>query len=153
MDSADTTVVVLTPGWGDAVQANKAGLLEAADVFVVNKADRPGVDETVRHLHQMLDLGGERRWRPPVVTTVATTAGGIEELSEAVARHRRHLADSGEGDERRRARRRREVHLALHEELVSRLADDPDTGDGLLGAVERGEIDPWTAARQIIGGG
>jgi LAO/AO transport system kinase len=153
VDAADTTVVVLTPGWGDAVQANKAGLLEAADVFVVNKADRAGADETVRHLHQMLDLGGERRWRPPILSTVATTGGGIDELSEAVARHRRYLADSGEGEDRRRLRRRRQVHLALHEALVSRLGGETDTGDGLLGAVERGEIDPWTAAARLLPGG
>src|SRR4051794_17557638 len=77
---ADTTVVVVNPGWGDAVQAAKAGLLEVADVFVVNKADRPGTDETVRDLDGMLEMAGEREWRVPIVRTVATTGDGIDEL-------------------------------------------------------------------------
>ena len=81
---ADTTVVVVNPGWGDSVQANKAGLMEVADVFVINKADRAGADETRRDLLQMLDLGAATEWRPPIVTTVATTGEGIGELWGAV---------------------------------------------------------------------
>ncbi|MGH9020813.1 MAG: methylmalonyl Co-A mutase-associated GTPase MeaB, partial [Acidimicrobiales bacterium] len=77
--TADTTLVVTNPGWGDAMQANKAGLLEVADVFVVNKADRDGVAETRRDLAQMLDLGAARAWRPPIVSTVATTGDGVDE--------------------------------------------------------------------------
>jgi LAO/AO transport system kinase len=78
-EAADTTVVVVTPGWGDGVQANKAGLLEIADVFVVNKADRAGVDETVRDLVQMLELSPPRSWQPPIVTTVAAEDRGIDD--------------------------------------------------------------------------
>ncbi|MGH8980360.1 MAG: ArgK/MeaB family GTPase, partial [Acidimicrobiales bacterium] len=86
--AADTTVVVVTPGWGDSMQANKAGLLEVADVFVVNKADRPGVREARRDLEQMLDLSAPSDWRPPGLATVASTGEGMDELWETVARHR-----------------------------------------------------------------
>src|SRR5947207_5059575 len=82
--AADTTVVVVNPGWGDGVQANKAGLMEIADLFVVNKADRDGVAETVRDLEMMLDLSGHTDWRPRIVQTVATRGGGIEELWDAI---------------------------------------------------------------------
>src|SRR5205823_10121808 len=75
--AADTTVVVVTPGWGDGVQASKAGLLEVGDVFVVNKADRPGVDATVRDLEAMLALAGARAWQPPVLPTVAVDGSGV----------------------------------------------------------------------------
>ena len=78
--AADTTIVVVNPGWGDGVQANKAGLLEIADLFVVNKADRDGVADTVRDLELMLDLSGMMEWRPPVVQTIATRGEGIDEL-------------------------------------------------------------------------
>jgi LAO/AO transport system kinase len=86
---ADTTVVVVNPGWGDEVQAAKAGLLEIADIFVVNKADRPGADATVSDLTGMLELSGRRAWRPPIVRTVATTGEGIAELSRSYRRRRR----------------------------------------------------------------
>ncbi len=94
--SADTTVVVVTPGWGDGVQANKAGLLEIADLFVVNKADREGVAETIRDLEMMLDLTGEMAWRPKVVRTVATRGEGIDELWEAVLEHREFQERTGQ---------------------------------------------------------
>ena len=87
---ADTTVVVVNPGWGDSVQANKAGLMEIADVFAINKADRKGVDETRRDLEQMLDLSElpDDSWRPPIVPTVATTGDGVGELWDAINAHR-----------------------------------------------------------------
>src|SRR5919109_1709914 len=85
--AADTTVVVVTPGWGDAVQANKAGLLEVADVFVVNKADRPGATETARDLEGMLDMS-DSEWKPEIVETVATRGEGIDELWAAIEKHR-----------------------------------------------------------------
>ncbi|HEX4161588.1 MAG TPA: methylmalonyl Co-A mutase-associated GTPase MeaB, partial [Acidimicrobiales bacterium] len=93
--AADTTAVVVTPGWGDSMQANKAGLLEVADVFVINKADRPGVREARRDLEQMLDLARPDAWRPEIVDTTATAAEGVSELWGAVARHRAHLLGSG----------------------------------------------------------
>ena len=88
---ADTTVVVVNPGWGDAVQANKAGLLEIGDVFVINKADRNGVAETQRDLEQMLDLSELGEWRPPIVATVASRNEGMTDLWDAVLAHRAHL--------------------------------------------------------------
>ena len=93
--AADTTVVVVTPGWGDSMQANKAGLLEVADVFVINKADRPGLREARRDLDQMLDLAPSGAWRPEIVDTTATSGQGLSDLWAAVARHRAHLETSG----------------------------------------------------------
>ena len=91
--AADTTMVVVNPGWGDAVQAAKAGLLEIADLFVVNKADRDGAAETVRDLEFMLDLSlrSPGTWRPPIVKTVASRGEGLEELWEAIGAHRAFL--------------------------------------------------------------
>ena len=94
--AADTTVVVVTPGWGDSMQASKAGLLEVADVFVINKADRPGVREARRDLDQMLDLARPGAWRPEIIETTATAVEGVAELWRAVARHRDHLVASGQ---------------------------------------------------------
>ena len=101
---ADTTVVVVNPGWGDAVQAAKAGLLEIADMFVVNKADRAGVDETVRDLEGMLEMAGERDWRVPIVRTVATTGDGVDDLWRVIREHRAFLERTGRVMERRAAR-------------------------------------------------
>src|SRR3989442_6956321 len=93
--AADTTIVVVNPGWGDSVQANKAGLLEIADLFVINKADRPGVAETVQDLEMMLDLSGHADWRPKIVQTVATRGEGIDELWDAIGEHRAFQAADG----------------------------------------------------------
>src|SRR6185503_16348737 len=93
--ATDTAVVVLAPGLGDAVQMAKAGILEVADIFVVNKADRDGAPEVVRELRQMLHLGAARDWDPPVLTASASQGEGIEELWEAIESHRDHLAASG----------------------------------------------------------
>ena len=93
--ATDTTVVVVNPGWGDAIQANKAGLLEIADLFVINKADRPGARETRRDLELMLDLTELGDWRPPIVETVASTGDGVEELWAAIGRHRGHQIEHG----------------------------------------------------------
>lgn len=102
--SCDTVVVVLNPGWGDAVQANKAGLLEVADVLVINKADRPGVRETRRDLVHMLQLSTNLEWTPPIVETVAASGKGVHELWKAIDSHRRHLESTGGLEQRRIAR-------------------------------------------------
>ena len=102
--AADTTVVVVNPGWGDGVQANKAGLMEIADLFVVNKADRDGVAETVRDLEMMLDLSGHPAWRPRIVQTVATRGEGIDELWDAIGEHRAFQEAEGRLVRRREAR-------------------------------------------------
>ncbi|MFV1991069.1 MAG: methylmalonyl Co-A mutase-associated GTPase MeaB [Acidimicrobiales bacterium] len=102
--AADTTVVVVNPGWGDSVQANKAGLLEVADIFVINKADRVGADEAERDLVMMLELGAHKAWTPPILKTVATTGAGVTELAAALTEHWDWMHETGEL-ERRRVRR------------------------------------------------
>jgi LAO/AO transport system kinase len=151
--AADTTVVVVTPGWGDSMQANKAGLLEIADVFVINKADRPGAREARRDLEQMLDLSTLGPWRPPIVDTTATTGDGLEALWGAMARHRHHLEQSGELLSRRAER----VAHVLRRVLLARSAariDDLASGEEFTSAVKAlaaGEIDPYQAADRLLG--
>ena len=151
-EAADTTVVVVTPGWGDGVQAAKAGLLEIADVFVVNKADRAGTDETVRDLRQMLELSGDRAWDPPIVTTVATEDGGIDECWEAIVAHRAHLAADGRLERRREARLRDELRGIVLGRLASeaeKVCDGPDF-DGAVAEVAARTLDPYAAADRLL---
>ena len=174
--TADTVLVVEAPGLGDEVQAIKAGILEIADVLVVNKADREGASNTVRALQAMLDLGRAPRavwhhaqimtlpetpapgeasngWRPPIVQTVAVEGKGIDELMDAIQRHQAQLLASGEGVERRRLRAASELETILREALYERLV-------GQLGSIGLGEwvervavreIDPYAAARRLMG--
>jgi LAO/AO transport system kinase len=147
--SADTVVVVVNPGWGDSIQAAKAGLLEIGDVFVVNKADRPGAHEAVTDLNRMLDVGPERAWRPPVVTTIATDGTGLGELLTAIAEHRRHLVETGALDQLRRNRALREIEAAVRAGLRRR-ATINHAGDATLDRVVAREIDPWSAAEGVV---
>ena len=152
--AADTTVVVVNPGWGDAVQANKAGLMEIADVFVINKADRPGADATRRDLDAMLDMTAPvDGWRPPIVEAVSTEGQGIDELWEQVAAHRVHLETSGELDRRRGARAREELTRIVAERLLlrARQASGGDRFEELLDDVGERRTDPWTAADELLG--
>ena len=153
---ADTTVVVLNPGWGDSVQANKAGLMEIADVFAINKADRKGVDQTRRDLEQMLDLSElpHDSWRPPIVATVATTGAGTSELWDAINAHREHAEASGQLESRRSFRAREELREIVANRLHQR-AREICTGDrweALTEAVAAHESDPWTAADTMLDG-
>ena len=154
--AADTTVVVVNPGWGDAVQANKAGLMEIADVFVVNKADRPGAAETRRDLDAMLDLTATvDGWRPPIIEAIATEGSGVEELWTTIRAHRTHLESTGELDRRRGRRAREELTRIVAERLLVR-ARDASSGDRfeeLLRAVETRGADPWSAADELLGSG
>jgi len=150
--NADTTVVVVTPGWGDGVQVAKAGLLEIGDVFVVNKADRPAVGETVGDLERMLEMGGDLPWRPPVLAVVATTGEGVEAVWEAVQLHRRYLTTSGLLASRRTARILAAFEAAVRaglRERTRRVMQDGD-GEGVAAAVAAGTVDPWTAARRVL---
>jgi LAO/AO transport system kinase len=151
--AADTTLVVVTPGWGDAVQASKAGLLEVADVFVVNKADRPGVEETRRDLEQMLELSPSRAWRPPVVPCVAVKGEGVSDVWDAVRAHRDHMVSSGELEHRRAARTRDELRDVVAGRMARRAADAMRDGEfaDLAAAVVDRRVDPYTAADQILG--
>lgn len=151
---ADTTVVVVNPGWGDGVQANKAGLMEIADVFVINKADREGVEETAHDLARMLDLATRpaESWRPPIVATVGRTGEGTDELWEAVRAHRAHAESSGELRARRSFRLRQELGEIVAERLVRR-AREISSGarwDELTDAVVERSTDPWTAADEVL---
>jgi LAO/AO transport system kinase len=151
---ADTTVVVVNPGWGDSVQANKAGLMEIADVFVINKADRKGVDETRRDLEQMLDLSDlpHDAWRPPIVPTIGSTGEGVEALWEVVQQHRAHISSSGELDRRRRFRLREELReiVARRLEQKAREICTGDRWDQLQDGVIARSLDPWSAADEML---
>jgi len=150
--AADTTLVVVNPGWGDAVQAAKAGLLEIADLFVVNKADRDGAAETVRDLEFMLDLSLESDWRPPIVKTVASRGEGFEELWEAISGHRAFLEENGRLAARRTRRIRDELRSIVVERLYER-AGTVCTGprfEQLAAAVEAREVDPYAAAESLL---
>jgi LAO/AO transport system kinase len=151
---ADTTVVLLAPGMGDGVQAAKAGILEIADVFVVNKADRDGAGQTVRDLRQMLAFGGqdvEDAWRRPVVRTVAARGEGVDDLVAALDAHRDWLDARGERTRRRRARAEAEIEAIALDQHRSRIGDVRGAA-GLRQLAERvlaGELDPYTAADEL----
>jgi len=153
---ADTTIVVVNPGWGDSVQANKAGLMEIADVFVINKSDRKGVDETRRDLEQMLDLSDlpHDAWRPPILATVGTTGSGVPALWDAVLAHRAHAETSGVLDQRRAYRAGEELREIVANRLRER-ARQICTGerwDGLTEDVVAHRNDPWSAADAMLDG-
>jgi LAO/AO transport system kinase len=151
--AADTTVVVLNPGWGDAVQASKAGLLEIADIFVINKADRPGADEARQDLERVLDLTTRQR-RPEVLTTVAETGEGAPELWDAVGRHRTDIGRSGELDRRRAERTADELAGLVAQRVLeqARQAAGGERFDRLVDDIRAGRIDPWSAADEVLAG-
>ncbi|MEY2449536.1 MAG: GTPase [Acidimicrobiaceae bacterium] len=152
--AADTTLVVLNPGWGDSVQAAKAGLLEIADVFVVNKADRPGVDEVRRDLEHMLDLASvsDTGWRPPIISTVASTGEGTDGLREAIAAHRAWLSEEGRLESKRAARLCDELVSIVSEQVVERVRGlrSGEAFARLQEAVATRRVDPWTAADELL---
>ena len=151
---ADTTIVVVNPGWGDSVQANKAGLMEIADVFVINKADRKGVEETNRDLMQMLDLSDlpHDAWRPPIIPTVGTTGEGVTDLWDAVLAHRASAETSGELTRRRTYRMREELREIISHRLGRRAREicTGDRWDQLTNEVVERTTDPWAAADEML---
>jgi LAO/AO transport system kinase len=154
--SADTTVVVLNPGAGDSVQANKAGLLEVADLFVINKADRSGVGELERDLRFMLELTvSDSEWQPPILRAVAAKGEGVAEVLESIGKHRQFLESSGELL-RRRARRLgdelREILTRRIEQRALELFGDRQYRQ-LLADVQDRHLDPYEAADRILAGG
>jgi LAO/AO transport system kinase len=153
---ADSTLVIVAPGMGDSIQAAKAGILEIADIFVVNKSDRPGAQEAIRDLRTMLAMTGYGAgdWKPPIVATTAATGEGIDELVGRLAAHAAWLGESGERDRRRLARAREEVAAIAVATLRERLGALPGESqlDELAAHVASGEIDPYTAADKLIGG-
>jgi len=176
---AHTTLVVEAPGLGDEIQAIKAGILEIADILVVNKADRPGVENTERALLSMLQLAhpapriywhdgqlmriesqpqpdrGGDFWQPPVLRTVATEGVGISELGDAILRHREHLQTSGGWERREHARLQAELDTLLKAGLVSRWqkAASPAVYSDLVDRVLARQISPWRAVEMLLDGG
>ncbi len=151
---ADTVVVVVNPGWGDEVQAAKAGLMEIADVFVVNKSDRPGAAQTESDLLSMSDLATRRDlgWTPPVVRTSAMHGDGIDQLSDAINAHQAHLTKSGDGQRRQLQRVEREIRRRVAAELIRRtdaLASGP-AWDDMVAAVCAGELSLVSAANALL---
>ena len=150
--AADTTLVVTIPGAGDSMQANKAGLLEVADLFVINKADRPDIASVRRDLEQMLDLGGQRDWRPTITETVATDGRGLNELWTEIVRHRAFLEAGGSFLERRRMRTRVELQRVLSAVVSNRVRElaDGDAYEAQVARLVAGECDPYTAADALL---
>ena len=149
---ADTTVVVVNPGWGDTVQANKAGLMEIADIFVVNKADRAGVDETVSDLERMLSLRSGSEWRPPVIRTIATEGAGAAELWAAIQQHGEWSRSSGEFERRRAVRREQELRRIVNSLMAARV-EELASGDAWRKAsddIAAHRLDPWAAANSLL---
>jgi LAO/AO transport system kinase len=150
---ADTTVVLLAPGMGDAIQAVKAGILEIADVFVVNKADRDGADAAVRDIQGMIALGSREpgQWRPPVVRSVAARGEGVDDVVAAIAQHRGWLASSGGLQSRRRRRAEAEIEAIALAILRSRLGrvDHGALLPDLAAEVAAGTLDPYAAAARL----
>ena len=153
---ADTTVVVLNPGWGDSVQANKAGLMEIADIFVINKADRKGVEETRRDIEQMLELSDlpHEAWRPPIIATIGNTGEGVPALWDAVLEHRLAIETTGELKSRRDFRLREELREIVARRLEQRAREicTGEVWDGLQTQVLDKTLDPWSAADEMLRG-
>ncbi len=151
----DTVSVLTIPGAGDDIQAIKAGILEIADVLVVNKADQPGADQAVRDLTQMLSLGAPRNdWKPPVVRTSAATGAGIDDLVAALARHRAWAAASGETERRRQAAMRSELEALMRERVLRELARriDATAVTDAASRVMRKQLDPYDAVELLLAG-
>ena len=155
---ADTTLVIVAPGMGDSIQAAKAGILEIADVFVVNKSDRPGAQEVVRDLRTMLSMGEwpPGRWKPPIVSTAvaASDRAGLDDLVERIGQHQAWLDSSGELAARRQTRAREEIAaiaVAVLRERMGALPGDQRMAE-LAARVAAGETDPYTAADELVSG-
>jgi LAO/AO transport system kinase len=155
---ADTTLVLLAPGMGDGIQAAKAGILEIADIFVVNKADRDGAETAARDLRHMISLGRREisgpRWRPPIVRTVAPEGKGIDEVVTAIQTHRSWLVSHGELETRRTRRASGEIEAIAVQALRARLGEvhGGETLDRLAKQVAAGQLDPYTAADTLVDG-
>ena len=146
---ADTTLVLLAPGMGDGIQAAKAGILEIADVFVVNKADRAGAKDAVRELKQMLSMS-EAEWKPEIVQTIATKGEGIDELWAAIGKHREYQESNGLLTSRRRRRIEREIKEIVAERFRRKAEEDQTLLDRLTEEVVERRLDPYAAADQLM---
>jgi LAO/AO transport system kinase len=152
--AADTTVVVIPPGLGDGVQAIKAGIMEIADIFVVNKADHPQADRTVADIRELLRMDpSPPDWTPPIVRTVATQNQGVDELWQTISRHRQYLEQSGELRTRRKRRVEREiVEIAedrLREQVLHPKLATPEFETMIQQAAER-KMDPYQVVERVV---
>jgi LAO/AO transport system kinase len=150
--ATDTTLVIVAPGWGDYVQVSKAGILEIADVFVVNKADREGANESVRDLRSMLRMGAKAEWVPPIVKTSAVSGEGVDELWDAIDQHRRHQEESGRLEEKRGRRIVEEVKSMVAFRLRERTTGllEGDGQDPLVRDLADRRVDPYRAAEILL---
>jgi len=151
---ADTTLVVLIPGLGDSVQTIKAGLMEIADIFVVNKADKPGVEQTIAELESMLDLVNHTDYRTPIIATSVKQKKGIQLLISKIAEHQEYLKKSKTFDTRRRQRYEAELIEIIRKHLMSFIFDEKKlkkTVDCCIDQISKKELDPYTAADEILG--
>ena len=149
---ADTVALLLVPGMGDDIQIMKAGIMEIADVFIVNKADRDGSERVVREVNIMLDLQAGKEWRPPVIPTVAESGEGIENAAESLSEHRHYLAGSTEGKRRKRRRLRLEVEEIVKREIakVAEKAWDDHITAGILEDLDLRRTDPYSVADDLL---
>jgi LAO/AO transport system kinase len=149
---AQTTVVVEVPGLGDEVQAIKAGLLEIADIFAINKADHPEANRTALGLRMMLDIANRPYvWRPPIVKTVATRGEGVPELVDQIEKHRVYLEESGQLAQRQRQRAEEEFFRIVRRELFNRLRSAVGARyEETVSRIAAREIDPYSAAKGLI---
>ena len=150
---ADTTCIVLTPASGDEVQAIKAGIMEVADVLVLNKSDMQGADRTEAVLRGWVSAASERGWRPPIVRTVAPEGVGLEELRDAVAAHEEWYRSSGQAETKRRSLAALRLRTLLRDRLLARarkLVFDEAREAELVEAIAAGELDPYSAAEEVV---
>ncbi len=152
MKIADTVVLVLVPGMGDDIQIMKAGIMEIADIFIVNKSDRDGSERIVREVNMMLDLQGEKPWRPPVIPTIAENGDGVDMAAKAISDHRTFLERSSEGQRRKLARARLEVEEVLRREIakIAEKAWDRQISGDVLEDLAARINDPYTVAYELL---
>ncbi len=151
--TAHTTVIVEVPGMGDDIQAIKAGILEIGDIFVINKSDMEGADETSRELDAMLDMNPENSgWRPPIIQTIANSNIGVDEVVEAMDQHMEHLKSTGNYHKRIKARTRVELMEIIRDNIHSYLIESgqDEKFDSLVDMIVNGELDPYTAAEEFV---
>lgn len=154
MKIADTVALVLVPGMGDDIQIMKAGIMEIADIFIVNKADRDGSERVAREVNIMLDLQGQKAWRPPVIPTIAENGEGVESATNSIFAHKAFLENSTEGLKKRFSRLRLEVEEILKREIarVAEKAWDKNISEKILEDLAARRKDPYTVAEELLSG-
>ena len=152
---ADTTLVVVVPGLGDSIQILKAGVMEIADIYVVNKADRPGVEQTVAEVESLVDIGcSEKERKIPVLSTIAKQSKGIEELLKEIDKHKKYLKQTKEFEKQRHLRYETELVEIIRKRLINFIFDEitfKEKIESLLDQISKKQLDPYTAAEEILG--